>query len=193
MSTDIEILDQRPLVDSSVVEAVTRSEIDQLIRTARQYPRSIQAASDTMISLACFDEDAALDCIYTLTRREKNGENKAIVGPSIRLAEVAASSWGNCRVAARTTIVDRSEKFVEAEGFFLDAQTNVAQCARIRRRISTSSGRVFGDDRDGCGLPARQQYAVLRDLVPLVPRARRALHLCEFGGDLRRRRAGLFR
>lgn len=170
MSTDIEILDQRPLVDSSVVEAVTRSEIDQLIRTARQYPRSIQAASDTMISLACFDEDAALDCIYTLTRREKNGENKAIVGPSIRLAEVAASSWGNCRVAARTTIVDRSEKFVEAEGFFLDAQTNVAQCARIRRRISTSSGRVFGDDMIIVTANAAQSIARRNAILAGIPK-----------------------
>ncbi len=141
MSTDIEILDQRPLVDSSVVEAVTRSEIDHLIATARKYPRSITGAIEVMQSLACLDEESAAECVYSLPR-----DGKTIIGPSIRYSELVAQAWGNCRVAARITVVDRAERFVEAEGFFLDAQTNVAQIARIRSRISGKSGRVYSDD-----------------------------------------------
>lgn len=141
MAQDLEIIEERPIVDASVVETVTRAEIDKLIETARRWPRSVTAAIEGMQSLACLDEESAAECIYSLPR-----DGKTVVGPSIRFAEMSAQMWGNARIAARITMIDRAEKFVEAEGFFLDAQTNVAQVARIRRRISGKGGRLYSDD-----------------------------------------------
>lgn len=165
MANEIEVLEQRPLVDTSVVETVTRAEIEQLVRIARDYPRSLKIVMDGMMELACRDEESALDCIYTLPR-----DGKKITGPSIRFAEMIACAWGNCRIAARTTMIDRVEKFVEAEGFFLDAQTNVAQVSRIRRRISGKGGRLYSDDMIMVTANAAQSIARRNAILAGIPK-----------------------
>lgn len=121
--------------------ALARAEIDQQITTARAYPRSIDRAMKNILTLATLDEETAQECIFALPRG-----GKPIVGPSIRLAEIIVSQWGNNRASARVVHVDRVEKFVEAEGVFHDLETNTATCARVRRRVSDSKGRLYSDD-----------------------------------------------
>jgi hypothetical protein len=144
------------LTTSSAI-AVLRAEIDGQIATARQYPRVISAAIKNITGLATLDEETAAECLYALVRRQNNnrrqaagnddsGSNKAIEGPSIRLAEIAAQCWGNCRIEARVIEVNRQEKYVEAVGIFHDLETNMASTSNVRRRISTREGRVFSDD-----------------------------------------------
>lgn len=151
MSTDIdrvtddgEIISGLPAVTDthgSLAVALARAEIDQQITTARAMPRSIKRAVDNILTLSTLDEESAEECIYALPRG-----GKPIKGPSIRLAEITASQWGNCRVGARVVHVDRFEKFVEAEGVFHDLETNTATTARVRRRISDKNGRIYNDD-----------------------------------------------
>lgn len=127
--------------NSSLAVSLARAEVDQQIMTARAMPRSIQRAVDNIMTLATLDVETAEECVYALPRA-----GKAIKGPSIRLAEIIASQWGNARVGARVVHVDRFEKFVEAEGVFHDLETNVATTSRVRRRISDKSGRLLTDD-----------------------------------------------
>lgn len=128
-------------LDTRLVSELAKAEIDQQITTARQFPRSVKRASDNILSLATLDAEAAAECIYALPRA-----GKAITGPSIRLAEIIAGQWGNCRVAARVVDVNRAEKYVEAEGVFHDLETNSATKATVRRRIVDSKGRIYTDD-----------------------------------------------
>jgi hypothetical protein len=125
----------------SLAVSLSRAEIDQQISTAHAWPRSATRVMDNVLSLATLDEETAKECIYALPRG-----GKAIKGPSIRLAEIIASQWGNCRVAARVVHVDKFDKYVEAEGIFFDLETNAATTARFRRRISDKEGRLFNDD-----------------------------------------------
>jgi hypothetical protein len=127
--------------NSSMAVELARAEIDQQISTARHYPRSIQRAVQNITSLATLDADTAAECVFALPRG-----GKPIKGPSVRLAEIIASQWGNCRVAARVVHVDRIEKYVEAEGVFHDLESNSASTARVRRRIVDKNGRLFNDD-----------------------------------------------
>lgn len=127
--------------NSSLAVNLARAEIDQQIATARAMPRSVKRAMANITGLATLDEESAEECIYALPRG-----GKPIKGPSIRLAEIIASQWGNCRVAARVVLVDKVEKFVEAEGIFHDLETNTATTARVRRRISNKHGKVYDDD-----------------------------------------------
>jgi hypothetical protein len=126
---------------SSLAVSLSRAEIDQQISTAHAWPRSVTRVMDNVLSLATLDEETAKECIYALPRA-----GKAIKGPSIRLAEIIAGQWGNCRIGARVVHVDKFEKFVEAEGVFHDLETNAATTARFRRRISDKEGRLFNDD-----------------------------------------------
>lgn len=125
----------------SLAIGLTKAEIDQQITTARAYPRLVSRVTQNILSLVTIDEQSAEECSYALPRG-----GKAIVGPSIRLAEIIAGQWGNCRVGARVVHVDRVEKFVEAEGIFHDLETNTATTARVRRSISDKYGKLYKDD-----------------------------------------------
>ena len=125
----------------SLVGQLVKAEIDQQIATAHQYPRSVTKVNRNVLSLVTMSQAAAAECGYALPRGDK-----PILGPSIRLAEIVASQWGNCRIGARVVHVDRFEKYVEAEGVFHDLETNTATTARVRRRIVDRQGRIFNDD-----------------------------------------------
>lgn len=125
----------------SLAVSLARAEVDQQIATARALPRSIQRAVSQIMTLATLDEESAEECVYALPRG-----GKPIKGPSVRLAEIIASQWGNCRVGARVVHVDRIEKYVEAEGVFHDLETNTATTARVRRRISDKKGFLLTED-----------------------------------------------
>ncbi len=127
--------------NQSLAVSLARAEVDQQITTAHAYPRSVSRAVQNILSLATIDEESAEECVYALPRG-----GKPIKGPSVRLAEIIASQWGNCRVGARVVHVDRIEKYVEAEGVFHDLETNAATTARVRRRISDKHGRLLNDD-----------------------------------------------
>jgi|GEM_PF-781954 len=127
--------------NSSLAIGLTRAEIDQQIATAHAYPRSISRTTQNILSLVTIDEQSAEECNYALPRG-----GKPITGPSIRLAEIIAGQWGNCRIGARVVHTDRAEKYVEAEGVFHDLETNAATTARVRRRISDRSGKLLSED-----------------------------------------------
>lgn len=127
--------------NQSLAAALSRVEIDQQISTAKSFPRSLDKVVKGVLSLATLDEESATECIYALPRG-----NKPIKGPSIRMAEIISSQWGNCRDGARVVHVDRVEKFVEAEGIFHDLETNHITTKRVRRRISDKNGKLLSDD-----------------------------------------------
>lgn len=135
-------LDQHQRPDQgSLAVALAHAEIDQQISTAHAYPRDPKRVQNAILSLATLDDDTATECVYALSR-----EGKPIRGPSVRLAEIIASQWGNCRVGARVVHVDRIERYVEAEGVFHDLETNTATTARVRRSIKRKAGGVYSDD-----------------------------------------------
>lgn len=125
----------------SMVSSLVKAEIDTQVATAHAYPRSVARVIRNVQSLVTVSEEAAEECNYALPRG-----GKPITGPSIRLAEIVAGQWGNCRVGARVVHVDKIEKFVEAEGVFHDLETNTATTARVRRRIVDRNGRLYNDD-----------------------------------------------
>lgn len=169
MGQDLELIEETrevALEDASMATQIARAELDTLIATARTYPRSIKQAMNRMLDLVTLDEEAADDAIYALPRG-----GKTLEGPSIRFAEAAAQSWSNCRVAARTVHVDKMQGFVEAEGFFLDAETNVATLARVRRRITDSKGRTYNEDMIVVTSNAAQSIARRNAILAGIPKA----------------------
>lgn len=147
ITEDGEIITGPPaLVDTATITALASAEIDRQIATARSFPRDIRRVKDKVTTLATLDEETAQECLYALVRSSRDGDNKPIEGPSIRLAEIAAQCFGNCRVDARVVAINRVEKYVEAEGVFHDLETNMATRSTVRRRISTKKGYLFSDD-----------------------------------------------
>ncbi|WP_099863821.1 hypothetical protein [Pararhizobium haloflavum] len=162
--------------DAGTVSVLAKAEIDTQISTARQYPRSISRAMNNILSLATLDEQTAEECIYALKRG-----GKPIRGPSIRLAEIIVTQFGNNRSGAQVVDIDRTNKLIVAEGFFHDLESNSATKATVSRRISDRQGRIFNDDMIAVTGNAACSIAKRNAILAGVPRGiwRRALEAAE--------------
>lgn len=141
ITQDGEIITETDIGSGSLAIGLARAEIDQQVATAKRYPRSIARAQRAIFELVTIDEESAKECNYALPRG-----GKPITGPSIRLAEIIASEYGNNRTGARVVHVDRVEKYVEAEGVYIDLESNAATTARVRTRIVDKYGKLYSDD-----------------------------------------------
>lgn len=131
--------DSMELTGSTALMAITKSEIDTQIATAKRYPRSITNFRRKTHELACLDEETAASMFYSLPRGGKQLE-----GPSVRMAEVCASAYQNLRFGAR--VIEITDTVVVAQGFCMDLETNNATTIEVRRRITNKSGQRFNED-----------------------------------------------
>lgn len=150
--------------DNALVGAVARAELDQQITTARAFPRSLKRFVDECMEMATLNEDVASGCIYAMPRG-----GKTIEGPSVRLAEIVASAWGNCRAGAR--VVAEDDEFVTAQGVFHDLQRNVSITYEVRRRITDQKGRRYNADMIGVTSNAACSIALRNAVFKGVPKA----------------------
>jgi len=166
MSTDL--LSQSPSMNGELqarntfVEQQARGEVDQQIATAKRFPRSVKKFKEAALSLATLDEDTAASCFYAVPR-----DGKTIEGPSARLAEIVAASWGNLRVTA--SIVNEDDAFVTARGMAWDLENNVAVATEVRRRITGRNGKRYSDDMIITTSNAACSIALRNALFKVVP------------------------
>lgn len=145
---------QLEVLAPSALESLERASVDIQISTAHKYPRSLTIVKRRMMDLATLDEETAESCFYKLNRQGKN-----IEGPSIRLAEIAASSFGNLRYGAR--VIGNDGKQITAQGFCHDLESNVLSTIEVKRRITNKDGRTYSDDMQvvtgnaACAIAAR--------------------------------------
>lgn len=155
-----------PLQEQSLAVDLAAAEIDSQILTAHKYPRSLDTVIKKISTMACYNEQAAENCVYALPRG-----GKPIIGASIGFANIVAQSWGNCRVGARHTYTDRKEKVVEAQGVFHDLESNSATSLSVQRRISGRDGRIYNDDMIAVTGNAAASIARRNAILNAVPRA----------------------
>lgn len=148
----------------SVVGMVAAAEIDQQIATAHRFPRSLSIFRREAMDMATLNEGVAQECLFALSR-----DNKVIEGPSIRLAEIIACSWRNCRVGSR--IVHETNDMVVAQGVFQDLERNVVMQSEVARRIVGRSGKRYSADMIVTTTNAAQAIAKRNAIVAGVPRA----------------------
>lgn len=134
------------------------------VSTAKRYPRSIRRFLDDATSMATIDQETAETCFYSLPR-----QGKSIEGPSVRLAEICASAWGNLVIQSRIT--DLGERFAVAEAEAWDLERNVRMKAEIRRRITDKRGKRFGDDMIAVTANAAASIALRNAIFRVIPRA----------------------
>jgi hypothetical protein len=169
MSNELQTMEEQhvevmQVSNAESLAALTRSEIDVQIATAKQYPRNLARVLGNIETLATMDEEVAGSCFYTLRR-----QGKVIEGPSVRMAEIIASSWGNLRVQAR--IVGNDGKMITAQGVCHDLESNYAVSAEVKRRITDKSGRTFSEDMQVVTGNAACAIAMRNALFKVVPAA----------------------
>ena len=131
------------VVAPSALESMERAQIDVQVATARKYPRHLSTVKAKMLSFATLDQETAAGCFFTLPGR-KGGDGKPIQGPSIRMAEIAVSTYGNLRAGAR--VIADDGKMITAQGVCHDLENNVCIQVEVKRRVTTKDGRRYSDD-----------------------------------------------
>lgn len=154
----------REVQDVGALQMLQSAEVNQQITTARQYPRSVKASLATALELATLTVETAEECMYALPR-----DGKTIEGPSARLAEIIANSWGNCQAGAR--IVDEGPRFVTAQGVFWDMERNVRIVYEVKRRITGRNNQRFSDDMISVTANAACSIALRNAVFKGVPKA----------------------
>lgn len=161
-SNDLEI------IPSGQMEAMERASIDVQICTAKKYPRTLSAVKAQMLSFATLDVETAAGCFFTLPAR-KGGDGKPIQGPSIRMAEIALSSFQNIRAGARK--ISDDGKTVTVQGVCHDLQNNVCVSVEVQRRVTTKEGRRYSDDMVNMTCNAACSIALRNAVFRVVPLA----------------------
>jgi outer membrane biosynthesis protein TonB len=168
-----EIIDEQTGVVSQALtfDPITRAEIDIQISTAKRYPRDLVQFKKDMLEMVTLDEETAEGCYYSLKRRDADGTVKVIQGPSVRLAEMALSAFGNVRAGTRSLGETEDGRFVRELGLCHDVQKNVWVAMEVTRRITTSKGKRYGDDMIGVTRAAAGAIAFRNATFKVIPRA----------------------
>lgn len=148
----------------SGMAALERSDLEMQLDAAHRYPRVPTTFLGRSTSIACRHAETAASCIYAIPRG-----GKTIVGPSIRLAEIMASTYGNLRLGGR--VVDVEEKHVIAEGIAWDLETNVKYTVQVQRKIVDKNGRRYNDDMITVTGQAAISIALRNAIFRAIPRA----------------------
>lgn len=152
------------VADTGAMEALNRSEHDIKVTTAKKYPRSMRAFKNSALEMATLDEGIAGSCFYVLPRAGNN-----IEGPSVRLAEIIGSAFGNLSYGSRIVACDK--QWITAQGVCYDYEKNVSACIEVRRRITNKSGVTFNDDMIQVTGRAACAIALREAIFKIIPRA----------------------
>ncbi len=151
-----------------------KAEIDTQIATAKAFPRSLANFRQRALSMATFSEDVAASCEYALPRRERDKSTgqwvtKTIDGPSVRLAEIVNSAYGNTRSGSR--VIDNDGRTITAQGICHDLETNVVVTIEVKRRITTSRGETYNEDMQVLTGNAAAAIAFRNAIFKVIPGA----------------------
>jgi hypothetical protein len=136
--------------------------VDIQISTAKRYPRSLTKFRKDLLDMATVDEDTAGSMFYALKRA-----GKVIEGPSVRLAEIAASCWGNLHMAKQTG--EAVDRVVFGDGAAWDLETNVRLAIRVGRRITNREGQRYNDDMIATTSLAAMSIALRNAILGVIP------------------------
>ena len=146
------------------LDTIERANVDSQIATAKQYPRDLRRAINNSIAMATLDVPTAQSCGYALPRG-----GKPITGPSVHLAKLIVSNYGNIRAEAK--VVQITDKQVISRGTCWDLENNVATAFEVRRSIVGRSGQRFSDDMITVTGNAANAIAYRNAVFSVIPKA----------------------
>lgn len=146
------------------IDALERANVDSQVATAKRYPRDIRRSIDNSVVMATMNQETAQSCSYALPRG-----GKPITGPSVHLAKIIVSNWGNMRTEAK--VVQITDKQVISRGTCWDLETNVASAFEVRRSIIGKNGQRFSDDMITVTGNAANSIAYRNAVFAVIPKA----------------------
>jgi len=152
----------------NVLSIIEKATLDTQITTAKSYPRNISGCLKESIALAILSKEIAESCIYALPQKNNFGKDIFILGPSIRLAEIALTCWGNLRVGSRP--VQNDGKTVIAEGVAWDLEKNVGITIQVSKSIVGKNG-TYSAHQQNVVISAAAAIARRNAILTVIPKA----------------------
>lgn len=146
------------------LDTIERANVDSQIATAKQYPRDLRRAINNSIAMATLDVPTAQSCGYALPRG-----GKPLTGPSVHLAKLIVSNYGNIRTEAK--VVQITDKQVISRGSCWDLENNVASAFEVSRSIVGRSGQRFSEDMITVTGNAANAIAYRNAVFSVIPKA----------------------
>ena len=150
--------------EENQMTVVQRAELDVQISTAKAYPRVARKCLDNAVMIATMNKEIAESCIYSLPR-----SNKDITGPSVRLAEIVMSEWGNIHAGYRVLHAD--QKHVHSEAVVWDLEKNNRITAQVARKILDKDGKRYSEDMVTTTGSAGSSIALRNALFRIIPKS----------------------
>jgi hypothetical protein len=148
---------------NAVAEAGQQREIAEVqaaMVIAKRFPRNGIEAMDKILQ-ACTRPTLAEGALYSYSRGGSD-----VTGPSIRLAEVAAQSWGNVSFGIRELEQRNGESTVEAFAWDMETNTRQVKVFQVGHVRHTKAGqKKLTDPRDIYELVANQGARRLRSCI----------------------------
>jgi hypothetical protein len=158
-----------PEESSTAVQSMVGKEVLFLNEIAQRNPRSVTRFLEEATSMVSRDEETAESMMYSLKRWDgKQQQYVFIPGPSVRLAEVLLSAWGNIIVCNLAPII--SDTTVTGRAICMDVQKNVMAGTDAVRRITTTEGKRYSDDMINVTIGAAQSIARRNAIFEVLPR-----------------------
>lgn len=149
--------------------AIERAQIDSQVATAKQYPRELARFKQRAMQMATLDGETAESCVYCRPVGKENGKQKFAEGPSVRMAEIVATCYGNIRVAAR--IVEQTPRYVICEGACHDLETNFAAKAEVKESTVDRNNQPYSERQSALIAKVCLSKAMRDAIFRVVPRA----------------------
>ncbi|WP_099465599.1 hypothetical protein [Parabacteroides provencensis] len=145
-------------------DTIERASVDSQVATAKQYPRDVRKCINNSIVIVTMDIETAKSCSYALS---KGG--KLITGPSVHLAKILATNWGNIRTEAK--VIQITDKQIISRGTAWDLETNVASAFEVSRSIVDSKGKRYSNDMIVVTGNAVNSIAYRNAVFAVIPKA----------------------
>ena len=164
----LEIIESKTPQSASALEQYERAQLKTAMDVAREFDRpSLKELQNKLMSLVTTDTETAEACFYSLRRKSKEGGEKVIRGPSVRLAELATMIYGNLKFGSR--VIGSDGQTITAQGVCTDLQTNNTACLEVKRRITDKFGKTFNEDMQVVTGNAACAIALRNAIFKIVP------------------------
>lgn len=161
-----ELVTTKQSVMGSLASSRASQEVQAQVMVARACPRDEERSLHVMLA-ACKRKGMAENAMYAYPKGDKT-----ITGPSIRLAEVMARSWGNMEFGIRELEADADGSLVEAFAWDMESNTRRTITFRVKHlRYSKNGGLTkLTDPRDVyeamANFAARRLRACILAVIP---------------------------
>lgn len=146
------------------LDAIEKANVDVQVATAKRFPRNLTRSIQNSIVMATMDVDTARTMGYALPRG-----GKPITGPSVHLAKLIVSNYGNIRAEAK--VVQITDSQIVSRGTCWDLENNVATAIEVRRSIKGKNGQRFSDDMVTVVGNAANSIAYRNAVFSVIPKA----------------------